>query len=338
MLRKRKQKQNHSLEPPRPRRKLSESEREQEPAALHRVSFRGDGIEIDEEASRNIKRVRITKERAKSWLQHVDPSQQRPTSKHWIEALGRVMNAGDYRNWIEDLAFDKLGRLINGAHTLNAFIDSDLEALAVNMSINHEPEDFDAYDKNRRKTLRDDLRHDGVAKAGDVASVISVVWQWERGLFDGMRYLTVRGGGQFPQSAEGRRVFAAHPGMTKHLYKNPVRTGCRYSLGAMRAGALIIHEEHPKKAAEFMEAFLAGAGIPTQDYHNHPVWRLRDELLNRSKDDKTLSAGDTLARFLKAFNLFMDKQSVTGRSLLAKGEAFPKLGEPAQVIPMKASG
>jgi hypothetical protein len=270
----------------------------------------------------DVERVTIGKERAQEWLLCVNEDKQRKRSKARIKQYCRVMNAGAWRPWVPVIAFNRKGELINGQHVLPAFLESDLKRLSVTVQRNLDADAYDAFDKNRTRSAADDLHAEGVGRTGEILPAATVIWQYERGLFDGLRYLNVKSGDEFPAPSEKVEIYHTHPGIVDHLHKSPSRSESYYSLGAMRAASWILHQYFPDTAPSFFRSFLQAIQIPTTD---HPINRLRQELLNRRKDDKTLNAGKTLALIFKAFLLCRAKQLQIEGSLLKKNEPFPNI-------------
>jgi hypothetical protein len=269
----------------------------------------------------DVQRATIGKERAREYLLCVNEEKQRQKNKSRVKVYCRVMNAGAWRPWVPMIAFNRKGELINGQHVLTAFVESDLKKLEITVQRNLDSDAYDAFDKNRVRSAADDLHAEGVERATQILPVASVIWQYERGLFDGLRYLNVKSGDEFPAPSEKAEIYRTHPGIVDHLHKSPSRSASYFSLGAMRAASWILHQYFPDAAPAFFRSFLQCVNIPTAD---HPINRLRQELLNRRKDEKALNAGKTLARIFKAFLLCQAKQPAEG-ALLKKNESFPDI-------------
>lgn len=266
----------------------------------------------------DIARVTLTRDKAREILLHVSDV-QRARSAAKVKEYARVMDAGDWKPWTALIALDRKNDVLNGQHVLAAFLESKLERLCVTISRNHETGDYAGFDKNRKRSAVDDLKYDGVELAGQIKPVATVLWQYERGLFDGTRYLTVRGGAEFPAPSEVVNTVKTHPHIQEHLHRSPVRGGGSYSIGALRAASWVLHQYYPEKAPKFFRSFIEGIDIPSLD---HPIARLRQELFYMPKDKK-LFAGETLARIFKAWILYSRGQKVAGTSLLKKNEEFP---------------
>ena len=87
----------------------------------------------------------LTRDEANEWLLRVDDAHQRNLSDGPAERYCRDMNHED--DWIEGtniMAFDLKGRLINGQHTLTAFVRSNLKKLLVVWGIYRHPREHDS--------------------------------------------------------------------------------------------------------------------------------------------------------------------------------------------------
>lgn len=259
----------------------------------------------------------VTRAEATEWLSRVDVEAQRSLNVDVAKRYAADMDAGKWAAGVAVIAFDRKGRLINGQHVLNGLLLSKQKTLTVILSLNHELSAYAGFDKNRKRSAKDDLKTMGIERANEVASVATVIWQWERGVFRGISYSSARSGADFPTAAQVCEVVRTHPGIETHLYKNPFR-GKGYSIGALRAASYILHKIDEKNAKAFFHSLVEGVGIPASD---HPIALLRNRILRLGVGER-LRTGETLAYIFKAWKAYISGESLSG-PLLRKGEPFP---------------
>jgi hypothetical protein len=269
----------------------------------------------------------LTHDDAREWLIRVDGDYQRTMSPMVMIRYASDMDSGDWVPGCPMIVFDGKGRLINGQHVLSAFARSKLEKLLVVWQINRHPEAYMAFDHNRKRTPKDTLKWHGVDKPKETASAATVLWQYEQGFFRGKGYRSARGGDRFPTDAQIQSVVRTHPGLDKHLWKNPFRGKC-LSIGALCTASYILHNIEPAIAAKFFESLIEGINIPST---HHPVAVLRKAFLDLGEGER-MRNGETLARIFKAWNVYIRGNSISG-PLLKKDETFPEPLDPADLEP-----
>jgi hypothetical protein len=272
---------------------------------------------------REVWRQDVTKEQATRWLLQRDEESQRSLNEGVAKRYLSDMNAGKWQPWVEQIAFDTDERLINGQHVLWALIRSEPGHVPLIVQIGLPPEAFAGFDKNRKRSARDDLKVQGVEKPGEVAAVATVIWQWERGFFNGTGWNAARGGEQFPTAAQVCECVDLHPGIHQHLVKLPaVFRGKAFALGAFRAGSYLLHQIDERRAAKFFRSLIEGIDLPSKD---HPVAVLRDEFLSLRHGER-LRNGETLARIVKAWQMYTRGENVlVNQALIRKTDHFPEL-------------
>lgn len=287
---------------------------------------------LDPERERRQKMVIIglldlTRDEAQEWLDRVDEAHQRTRTDGRIERYRRDMTNGDWVPATDLIAFDAKGRLINGQHTLAAFIESNLKTLQVAWEINRHPNAYMGFDHNKTRKPADTLKWDGVDRAGEIAGMATVLWQYESGFFKGKGFRGSRGGDRFPTDSQVQKTVKMHPGMEKHLWKNPFR-GKAFSIGAMNAASYIFDGIDAKLAKEFFEMFIEGIKFQTP---RDPINVLRKEFLAMGERDR-MRNGDTLLRFFKAWNAHVRREMVPG-PLIKVNDAFEDPIDPENLEP-----
>jgi hypothetical protein len=269
----------------------------------------------------------IARDEADDWMGRVDDKYQRTISDLIVSRYSSDMDEGSWVPGGAMIVFDAKGRLINGQHILTAFKRSDLQKLIIVWQINRHPEAYMAFDHCRKRTAKDTLKWNGVDNPGEIASAATVLWQYEQGFFGGTSYRGARGSDKFPTDAQVQAAVRHHPGLHKHLWKNPFRGKC-FSLGALRAASYLLDCIDHTTAEKFFEMLIDGLNIPSRD---HPIGALRRTFMDMAEGER-MRNGETLARIFKAWNAYVQGQSITGQ-LLRKDEAFPEPLSPADLEP-----
>jgi hypothetical protein len=269
----------------------------------------------------------LTREEANEWLDRVDETHQRNRTDSRVERYRRDMNNQDWVPGTNIAAFDGKGRLINAQHMLGSFAGSNLEKLFVIWEINCHPNAYMGFDHNKVRRAADTLKWDGVDRAGEIAALATVLWQYEAGFFKGKGFRGARSGERFPTDAQIQKIVKMHPGLGKHLWKNPFR-GKGFSIGAMNAASYIFDSIDRKLATGFFEMFVEGIRFQTP---RDPINVLRKEFLGMGDRDR-MRNGDTLLRFFKAWNAQQRGETVPG-ALVKKDDVFEDPIDPANLEP-----
>lgn len=259
----------------------------------------------------------IDHDEANEWLLRVKVDFQRNLSESVVLRYATDMSEGYWIPGAQLIVFDSRGTLINGQHTLTAFVRSDLKTLAVIWEINRHPQAYMAFDHNRKRTARDTLKWNGVERPGEIQSAATALWQYENGCFAGKSYQSARS--RFPSDPQIQLTVKMHPGLGQHLWKNPFK-GKEFSIGALNAASYILHCHDKKRAQDFYERLIEGTNIPSK---NHPVAALRRAFMDLAPKER-MRTGDTMARIFKAWNAFTRGEEAPGQ-LIRKSEPFPEL-------------
>lgn len=268
----------------------------------------------------------IDHDKGNDWLSRVEPDYQRNLAESVVERYATDMNAGNWIPGSQIIAFDSHARLINGQHVLVAFVRSDLKTLEVVWEINRHPQAYMAFDHNRKRTAKDTLKWNGVERPGEMQSAATALWQYEQGCFGGKSYQSARN--RFPTDAQVQHTVKMHPGLEKHLWKNPLK-GKELSVGALNAASYILHSLDAKRAEKFYECLIENINMNSK---HHPVNALIAVFKNLGPKER-MRTGDTMARIFKAWNAFVRGEEVTG-ALLRKDESFPTLLDPENLEPI----
>lgn len=257
----------------------------------------------------------IDKDEANEWLLRVKVDFQRSVSDSVVQRYVGDMNEGHWVAGAQLIVFDSRANLINGQHTLTAFVRSNLKTLPVIWQINRHPQAYMAFDHNRKRTPRDTLKWNGVERPGEIQSMATAIWAYEHGSFAGKSYQYYRSAA--PSDSQVQVTVKMHPGLNQHLWKNPFR-GKEFSIGGLNAASYILHCLDEKLAMDFFRRFIEGVNLPSRQ---HPIAALRRSFMDLERE--RLRAGETMARIFKAWNAFVRGEEVAGK-LLAKNESFPE--------------
>jgi len=323
---------------PKPPRRSKSSE---EDAALNETKDFLDSIMREGKATwfsqsgRNIAAVwiqEISQDIAREWINRVDEEHQRNRTASTVKRYCTDILNNNYIPAIPMLIFDRLGRLINGQHILKGFIDSSTPALVITVQVNLHERAYQAPDQNKKRSVRDTLKWSGVERSGDVASVITVLFQYLKGYYSGKGYMGARAGEQLPSNAEGEALQKRFPEIQNHLWKSPSGAG-GFSLPALRAASVVLANLDPELHKKFFAALISGVGITDS---NEPVAVLRNAILRAHHITSGRGGwrhGETMLRVFKTWNHYVRGEAITG-GLYRKGEVFQ---EPLGSFPVPES-
>lgn len=319
--------QRHTIQPPKPVRKQRPGLDDEAESFCERIRREGGGEWFSSRAGQVIGALwyrELDKEEAQEWLDRKDDDHQRNCASAKVEQYAGEMDAGDFRHGIPMLIFDYRGRLINGQHILSGFLRSSAETIVVSVQINLHDKAYQAIDENKKRTLKDTFKWNGVDRPTEVASIVTVLHQYLAGCYDDRGYLGARNGKALATNAQGEKVRKQFPEIEQHLWKDPGTGG--YSLPALRAASVILAQIDPDHHKKFFAVLIEGLHI---DSPKDPVAVLRTAVLKARKSANGRGGwrhGETILRVFKAWNHSIRGESITG-PLYRKGEPFqPPLG------------
>jgi len=213
----------------------------------------------------------------------------------------------------------------------------------VTWQINRHPNAYMAFDHNRKRTARDTLKWLGVDKPGEIQAAATSLYQYYQGFFRGKAYRGARGGDRFPTDAQVQKVVKMHPGLNKHLWKNPFK-GKGLSVGALCAASYVLHNIDQKMAEVFYESLVEGINIPST---RHPLAILRRTFMGMGESERQRN-GETMAHVFKAWNAYVFGGGPRWKEIeglptaaLRKDDVFPEPISPDDLeprSPFKAAG
>jgi hypothetical protein len=309
--------------PPRPPRKSAPAEEERPDQWLDAIDPNGTRYTVPEKVVTF--NWWVTPENAQEWLLHL-PDYQRTKKPRSLRDFEADMREGYWIPGVAEIAFDRMGDLINGQHVLSALIASGLEKILCRAVINRWPDAYLGYDLGIRRSLADNLKGETMVSPAMVGRALHVLTLWDQGTYearDGKGYINAREGSVNLAGRRGRELLRATPGLELHLFPNPFRTnrGTR-SIAAMHAASYRLHQIDPDKAKKFFERFREGTGLEIGD----PVHALRKKFMSMEEDARWRS-GPTLAHILAAWNLFVSREKCINLPF-KMGQPFPKVSVP----------
>jgi hypothetical protein len=272
----------------------------------------------------------ITAKQAERWLAEADPN--RKVRSTLVDRYARDMGNGRWLFTGAPIVLDEEGKLLDGQHRLMAVIASGAELTAV--VVRGVPkENVVAIDLGTKRSLADMLHFRGVTQTTGTSAVVRAVASWHR--HDVPAEPNVWNKYTLAVSTgEALEIYEAHRERFDETVHHVARLGLAKSpyLAGFRTPGLLIYER-PEQAVQFYEAVVdpyddKGQGL----VRGHPAGALRDWLLSGYADSVRMSPSTRLAHHIKAFNMWMYGEKVTGQRLrwTAQGptrEAFPKIAD-----------
>lgn len=258
--------------------------------------------------------VKVTPQMAEEW--YLLSGGNRPIRRGHVEFLQKEMR----ENWAlngEAIIFDSKGRLIDGHHRLVAAAEGELTFETVVVR-GVDPDAKATIDTGRSRNQGDALafQFEGVTSVSSVSTSLMRLLEWERGRLSSPTNVKF-------SNTEIVAAFKEYPGVETAV---KAVTKCKNIIPITRTAWLfyLLHKKHPEKCEEFFERLADGLELT----HDHPVWQLRQRLLNARQAGRgkvTMPLNEALAILVKAWNAFFRKKPLKVLRWSANQEDFPKI-------------
>ncbi len=263
---------------------------------------------------------RVGPELAQQWLASM--ATNRHLSSDRVAMFARDMVHGQWRLSIDAIAFNALGRLVNGQHRLRAIIAS---GVTVPMAVAHNIDDqaIKTIDAVRARQLNDQLSIEGGHKN---VCLLAATVRWVHAYETGWGKLSAGGHATAVScsNTEGLALLHRYPTLSDSLpigkrvahLRIPSSVACFVHFMASRYDA--------ERAEEFFSALVDGAGLSP----GNPVLALRERMFNFMVASKAtrLQPGYVCALMIKAWNAFVRGQPIYKlgfRTTRESKESFP---------------
>lgn len=258
--------------------------------------------------------VTITPELAGSWLSV--KAQNRPLARRNVERLCKQMQSGAWMLNGEPIVFDSNGKLIDGQHRLQAVVESGVEIQSL-VVWGIAPCAFPTMGTGKPRSAADVLGMK-VPNATTVAAAARYIFHDERG--DPGQLLPL-----LPTNADILSVVEHHPALV-------ASASCVCSMKFVRrlltpAIAAYLHYEFSAINVEDCDRYFytleCGDGVGGS---SHPVFMLRERLLENSLSKARLPRPELMALAIKAWNLMRSgetRRQLRWRRAGSASEPFP---------------
>ncbi len=215
----------------------------------------------------------------------------RNPSKAVVASLAAAMIRGEWSFNGDTIAFDDRGVLVNGQHRLLAVIASGMTV----------PRDaYMTIDRQYRRRVRDDLRHQGEAASSDLASAA----RWLKIIHDGYG-----GHGSLSTVTTGQvnTIIAAWPELRHAVGIGSSLRKVTRNPGPLLAVHALTLRQYSTQSTEFFRSVVDGIGLAA----DAPAYLLRERLrgpadIMVNKERRSMNGGDHAALLtVTAWNLFV---------------------------------
>lgn len=269
----------------------------------------------------------VTPEMAAEWL--TANTRNRLLRKRRVDSLVHDIEAGNFTLTPDAVAFDANGTLINGQHRLAAIERSGIaQQMIVAWGLPQAA--FDATDDGLKRSLGDSLRLRGVANAPQVASVVTLTYNWEQS----GQVIT---GGWVDQFATKNDLLERFAASDLSEWVNAVQAGHRIKeaigLSATQWGAAMFrfNQIDEQDAIGYEHTVCHGYALDGKPLDkNHPLIVLREQINRDRLQPRPTMPKDrryAMGVMIKAWNAYREGRPVAMirfKSGGAKPEAFPE--------------
>jgi len=222
--------------------------------------------------------VKVTPEMAKSWLNDTSRPTNRGISHTYLQVVRGWLRRGEWRVTHQGFAFDKNGKLFDGAHRCTAIVAEGATVdVAITVGLDYE-DVMPTLDSGKKRSLGEVLRIKGKPNHTQLGTAL----RW--------LYLCLKGpsgikSNRTPSAFEALQALEAYPSVEFWLSQASSSKGFRRlcpSIGQFSGLCTMLQVADPGAASDFFYGVVTGANLGAGD----PRLLLRDRFL-RSKQAKT---------------------------------------------------
>lgn len=258
--------------------------------------------------------LKITPKLASAMLLRND--RNRHVYERHVQTLVMAIERGEYVQTHEGIAFDTLGRLLDGQHRLHAVILSGL-AIDCDVHFGRPPETFDRINVGKPRTAANVLEIAGAKFTTASAAAARCL-------------LSIRAGRTYVDRAITQHQIVECVQQTPRLIKAVkvaenvrVSIGHKISMAGVAVGSFFLDEAVGVEQDPFIEKLKTGVGFNNKQ---DPVLRLRERLTKGGGKDSRVNPVETAALMIKAFNYWTEGRPIQVLIWRAVDELFPRVG------------
>ena len=260
----------------------------------------------------------ITPTLAAHWVEQFN-LRNRKMSEKIVDEYATHLLDGEWRLNGESIKFDTAGNLIDGQHRLAAVVKSG-KAMTTLVVWGLDEESYETVDTGKKRITADAMHRDGEANSTLLAATLGVQWRFDRGYIAS----SIKTGKYKPSTVALKETLIRHPlirvsvswvGRTKarRLAPTSILAFAHYQFSVL----------DPVLCEQFFHALTYGEDLGSA----HPIYRLRERLLDNRTSKGKLGNVYILALIIKTWNAWVLPRSL--RTLVWRDdEAFPEIHAP----------
>lgn len=237
----------------------------------------------------------ITPAMARQWLS--SNTSNRPISARIAASLAREIKEGKWLVNGDTIRFNTEGNLIDGQHRLRAVMDSNTSIQSW-VAFNVPDEAYVTIDRNRRRTMADDLAVMGELNGRDLSTALTLLYGWEVGSINALRSKL-----RIANINAIMPILDANPGLRDSVsrFANG-NTGPRISKVMSRGMAAFLHYLFSQKDRDLADHFFNQLETGHNLEGTEPVYILRERLREVKSKGMRLNNPAIITLAVKAWN------------------------------------
>lgn len=262
--------------------------------------------------------IEITPELAGDWLQRNEIN--RPLREVTVKKYAAIILNDRWQLNGDTIKFSPKGDLLDGQHRLTAIIVSGVTVPCF-VAFNIDQDSFTTLDRPKKRSIADVLALMGEKNTGQFAAVLSWYWKYSNGR------TRVHGPEGWPEPDDILVTLKENPGLRDSL--NAVSSGKFKLLSGLTALALT-HYVLGSLDAEARDEFFGLLAVPAGLDEYHPIWKLRDRLIQDHLNRTKMAQHERIAIIFKAWNAWRTGRDIRvlawrgGSGTGTGAEAFPE--------------
>lgn len=273
----------------------------------------------------NVFLVFVTPLIAAEWLK-VNTS-NRKKKKLNLALVTEEMTKGDWvegEDSVDFIGFNKLGKLINGQHTLNGIIASG-KSLWLEVKLNMSQRSVEVMDTGFKRTAGDLLAMDSFPNPNEAATIAKFVMLFDEGRYSDAANSTVKSNSSSTTASNYRvkRFVKSVPDMNEIILdfkKFNKKTHRLLSTSHLCAFYILFRRKSTRDADDFFDKLITGTALS----QTSPIYHLREKLLfDRTTKGRKMQLRHKVAYVVLAWNFYREEKRIKTLYFDPK-EKFPK--------------
>lgn len=219
--------------------------------------------------------IKVGPETAKLWLAR--NLNNRTITRSAVETIKSDILAGRWRLSGQTISFDPQGILMDGQKRLTAIVETGI-ACDILVAGEVPPDSYSTYDIIQRRTLGQQLHHEGYQSYINLGSAVNYLWKYENGKMESNEALP-------SHAALLEDTLVRHPKLTESVAfiepLNKLRLAPHGGLSMLHYIASQLFVTSARQVADrFFESLLIGGSLKPGE----PIFALRERLLHGSRN------------------------------------------------------